>query len=399
MSSLETTLLDLKFPNPFILASGPATANAERVIDAFRAGWGGAVLETITLNLPMSIETKAHEIRSGRVRWGRVEDLPVSHLSLGDWETEIEKIRTSFPNRTLIASITAEDSLAAWQELASRLSASEIDGFEINANYPSFAVEDERTAELGQDSQALARVIRWVREATPLPLFVKLSPNVSDILPIARTALEAGADAFTAIGGLRGIGSVDLIDFATLPPINAINMSGTYTGPGLKPVALRWTAVLAKSLAVPLLGSGGVSTWQDAIEFFSVGASAVQVDTAVDWHGIDIIDQFKQGIERYLEDHMYSNPAEIQGKALPHIVGFDELDLEYKLVATLEESECIGCDLCVRACNDGGFQAISMVDRIAKVDPSKCDGCGLCIYVCPPDIMSLVPAEMHISIT
>jgi dihydropyrimidine dehydrogenase (NAD+) subunit PreA len=395
MSSLETTILDLKFPNPFILASGPTTANAERVINAFRAGWGGAVLETITLNLPISIETKEHEIRSGRVKWGRIGALPISQLSLEEWCADIEKIQSNFPKRPLIASITAEDSLTAWQELASRLSTSGIDGFEINANYPSFAVEDERMAELGQGSQVLARVIRWVREATPLPLFVKLSPNVTDILPVARTALEAGADAFTAIGGLRGIGSVDLTDFATLPPMNAHNMAGTYTGPGLKPVALRWTAVLAKSLEAPLLGSGGVSTWQDAIEFFSVGASAVQVGTAVDWYGIDIIDQFKQGLERYLEDHMYSNPAEIRGKALPHIVGFDELDLEYKFVAILEESECIGCDLCARVCNDGGFQAISMVDNIAKVDPSKCDGCGLCIYVCPPDIMSLVPVEMH----
>lgn len=395
MSSLETTILNLQFPNPFILASGPATSNAASILDAFRAGWGGAILETIAFNSKPSSQREMHEIRSGRVKWGRIGSLPVSSLSLDEWGIEIKKIKATFPNHPLIASILAEESPSAWQELASQLATYRVHGFEINANYASFAAEDERMVELGQDPQALATVIRWVREATELPIFIKLSPNVTDILPVAHAALEAGADAFTAIGGLRGIGGVDFADFSTLPAINANDMAGTYTGIGLKPVALRWTAVLAKALEVPLLGSGGVSTWQDAVEFFSVGASAVQLGTAVDWHGIDIIDQLQQGLEGYLEDHAYSNLKELKGKALPFIVGFDELDLNYKLVATLEESECIGCDLCVRACNDGGFQAISMVDKIAKVDPIKCDGCGLCIYVCPPDIMSLVPVKLH----
>jgi dihydropyrimidine dehydrogenase (NAD+) subunit PreA len=393
MSSLETTILDLKFPNPFVLASGPRTANAESIMNAFHAGWGGAVLETLTLRSEISIRRESHEIRSGRVKWGRIGSLPISPLSLNEWESEIGKIRSAFPNHPLIASVIAGNSPDAWQELASRLSAAGIDGFEINTNYPSYAGKDDRPIELGQDPQALAAIVGWVRAATQVPILVKISPNVTDVLPSARAALEAGADAFTAIAGLRGIGGIDFTDFSPLPTLDAHDMAGTYTGTGLKPVALRWTAVLARAFDVPLLGSGGVSTWQDAVEFFAVGAGAVQVGTAVEWHGIGIIDQLKDGLEDYLEKHGFSNMRVIRGKALPFIVGFDQLDLEYKLVATLVESECIGCDLCVRACNDGGFQAITMVDDIAIVDPAKCDGCGLCIYVCPPDIMSLVPVD------
>ena len=367
------------------------TGNAEKIIEAFRAGWGGVVLETIAMDPSASFDTKSHEIRSGRVKWGRVETMPVSPLSLEEWETEIEVIRNSFPDHPLIASIYAGDSKPDWQELASRLAATGILAFEINSNFPNIAGADSRLIELGQDPEVLARVISWVREVSQLPVIVKLTPNVTDILPAAHAALEAGADGFTATGGLRGIGGIDFESFSTLPSFDTLDMAGTYSGPGLKPVALRWTAVLAKTVSSSILGSGGISTWQDAVEFFCVGAGAVQVGTAVRWHGIEMIHELRDGLEEYLEGHNYESPAELLGKALPNIVGFDELDLEYKLVATLDEAQCIDCDLCVRACNDGGFQAITMVDKIAKVDPKKCDGCGLCIYVCPPDIMNMVP--------
>jgi dihydropyrimidine dehydrogenase (NAD+) subunit PreA len=95
-----------------------------------------------------------------------------------------------------------------------------------------------------------------------------------------------------------------------------------------------------------------------------------------------------------LEKKSFSSVTEIIGKALPNIVGFSELDIGIKLIAILDEALCIGCNVCVRACDDGGFQAIRMVDEIAVVDIQKCDGCGLCIYVCPPDIMHLVPKKL-----
>jgi len=393
MSSLETTFLGITFPNPFILASGPLTANADRVIDAFKAGWGGAVLETIGVAPAEARNTKAHAIRSGRTKWGMVDVPAISELALDQWEDEIDQIRASFPNRPLIASIMADDTPSKWQELVLRLEPHRVNVFEINASCPSFAVNDKQADELGQDPQALALAVSWVREVTELPVIVKLTPNVTDIVPLARSAVESGADGFTATGSLSGIGGIDFDTFSTLPSANGIRLAGSYSGPGLRPVALRWTAFIAKALPTPILGCGGVSSWQEAVEYFTVGASAVQLCTAVMWEGVHIIDQLKEGLEEYLERRGYSTPADLRGKALPNIVGFDELDLDFKLVAILEEDQCIGCELCVRACNDGGFQAISMVENIAKVDPEKCDGCGLCIYVCPPDIMSLVPVD------
>ena len=396
MSNLETRLLGLTFPNPFILAAGPMTGDAEKIIQAFDAGWGGAVLETIDLH-PRARSVEAHEIRSGRVRWGRIGGEAESPLSLEQWQAEIDRIRDAYPGRPLIASIAGDGDASSWGEVVRRLELHGVDAFEINAACPGFSLEGRPAKELGQDPAALAMAVGWARAATDLPLIVKLTPNVTDILPAARAALQAGADAFSATGGLSGIGGIDFDTFASLPSQGAGQLAGTYVGPGLRPVALRWTAVLAKALSAPIFGCGGVSTWQDAVEFLAVGASAVQVGAAALWGGVEIINALTLGLESYLEEHAFDHAVDFIGKALPNIVGFDDLDLDYKLVATLDEARCIGCEICVQACMDGGFQAISMLDKIAHIDVLKCDGCGLCVSVCPPDIITMIPREEGIA--
>jgi len=393
MASLGIKLLGVEFPNPFILASSPATSDSKQIMSAFNSGWGGAVLKTISLVPANQTTLKNHIIRSGRVRWGSVGVDAVSDKSANLWGEEIDRIRNVFPNRPIIANIIGDNTPSSWVELVSHLKEFPINAFEINAGYSNFEDDGASETELGQDPQALEKVVNWVKGATDLPVIVKLSPNVTDIIPIARAAIEAGADAFTATSGLSGVGGVDITSLKPLPWGDGDGFAGEYTGPGLKPVALRWTAYIAKSLPTPIMGSGGVLTWQDAAEYFAVGASAVQLSNAVIWQGIQIIDDLKVGFENYLERMNLNSPVELVGRALPNIVGFDELDIDFKYVATLDESECIGCELCVRVCNDAGFQAILMDGDIAKIDYSKCDGCGLCIYVCPPDIMEMVPRD------
>lgn len=393
MASLRTRFLGIEFLNPFVLASGPPTADANRIIEAFKAGWGGAVLETVSLVNWKKLGSGVFIMRSGGFRWGSVEVEAVSELSVEQWGDEIDRIRNSFPDRPIIASIVGGNTSSSWQELVGRLQEHPINGFEVNAGLPLYTDDGPEVIELGQNRRALAQAVRWVRNETDLPLIVKLSPNVTDILPIARAAEDAGADGFTATSGLSGVGGVDPSDLEHGPWGEGVGLAGEYTGPGLKPVALRWTACIAKSLLMPLMGCGGVSTWEDAAEYLAVGASAVQLRNAVIWHGTRIIDDLRSGFERYLERMNFGGPEELVGRALSRIVGFDELDLGYKLVATIDESECIGCELCMRVCNDAGFQAIRMDGSIAKIGKSKCDGCGLCIYVCPPDIMMMVPRE------
>ncbi len=393
MASLKIIFSGIEFPNPFVLASGPLTADSSQIISAFQSGWGGAVLKTISLVPARQSASEIHTIRSGRVRWGSVGVESVSDKSVDQWGEEIDRIRSSYSNRPLIASITGDNTPSSWIELVSRLQQFPINAFELNAGGSKIEGDVRFGTELGQDPQALAKVVDWVKSATHLPVIVKLSPNVTDIVPIARAARDAGADGFTATGGLSGVGGVDLTTLKPIPWGDGAGLTGEYTGPGLRPVALRWTAFIAKSVPTPIMGCGGVSTWGDAAEYITVGASAVQLNHAVTWGGIQIIDDLRAGFEKYLERMEVNTPADLVGRALPNIVGFDELDMDFKLVATLVESECIGCEICARVCYDAGFQAISMEDEIAKIGYSKCDGCGLCIYICPPDIMEMVPRD------
>jgi len=393
MTSLKTTLLGITFSNPFILAAGPPTANGAMVIEAFKTGWGGAVLKTIGLVPTKHPSPRVYVIKSGRDKRGMVDIELISDMTVDRWEKEIDLIRASFPDRPIIASIMGGGDPFDWQEVVRRLEPHGVDGFEMNASCPNFA--EERGSKLGQDPQSLSLAVGWVREATELPVIVKLTPNVTDIVVLARAAADAGADAVTTTNSLSGLAGIDLDTFAPLPNVGGIGIFGGYGGPALKPVSLRCTASIANTLEIPILGCGGVSTWKDAVEYLLCGASLVEICTAVMWNGISIIDKLTNGLSKYLEKHGFSAPEDMIGKALTYISGFPDLDLSIKLVARIDEQRCNGCGICVKACDSGGYQAITMYgeEEVARVDSDKCDGCGLCVGVCPLGVVVLNPRQ------
>ncbi len=388
MSGLETKFLNLSLPNPFILAAGPPTAKGELVIEAFKAGWGGAVLKTISLEPTPLPKPRLHVIKSGRDKRGMLDIELFSNLSVERWEDEIDMIRASFPDRPLIASIAGGGSPDDWQEVIHRLEPHRVSAFEMNVSCPSFA--GGKGEKLGQNPEALEKAVSWVREATKLPVIVKLTPNVTNINFFAKIAMDAGADAFTISNSLQGLGGIDLNSFSPLPSVDGIGIIGGYGGPGLKPVSLRCTANVAKNLPLPIIGCGGISNWRDAAEYLAAGASAVAICTAVMWNGIQIIDSLTKELENYLNRKGFTSPMEVTGKALPNIVTFPDLDLSFNLVASIVNEICNGCGICVKACNSGAYQAITVVEDLARVDLLKCSGCGLCMGVCPLNAVRLV---------
>jgi len=317
MPSLETTFLGITFPNPFILASGPPTAKADMIIEAFEAGWGGAVTKTIGMKPTLNPSPRVHAMKSGKVKWGFLDIELISDLTVDQWGTEIDRIRDLFPDRPIIASIMGEDNPYSWQEVVRRLEPHGVDAYEMNTSCPNFAAHEERGSKLGQDPETLAFAVRWVKEATDLPVIVKLTPNVTDILPLAKASVEAGADAFCATNSLSGIGGIDIETFAPLPSVDGASIVGGYGGPGLRPVALRITADLVQSTSINVFGCGGISKWQDAVEYLSLGASAVQLCTAVMWEGFQIIYKLTNGLERFLRKNNFDALTDIIGKALP----------------------------------------------------------------------------------
>jgi dihydropyrimidine dehydrogenase (NAD+) subunit PreA len=166
---------------------------------------------------------------------------------------------------------------------------------------------------------------------------------------------------------------------------------GGYCGPAVKPIALHMLSQVAQDpdVRIPSRGLGGVSNWRDAAEFLLLGATTVQVCTAVMHYGFRIVEDMIDGLSNYLDDKGFRSVNEIIGRSLPAVSRWEELDLNYKIVANIDQSKCVGCGLCYAACTDGAHQSIAARPEHGRthveIVESTCVGCNLCSLVCPVD--------------
>jgi dihydropyrimidine dehydrogenase (NAD+) subunit PreA len=388
MADLSTRFLGMNFPNPFLLASSPLTINSTLILEGFKAGWGGAVLKTIGLEPTPNPSPALYILKDGKYKKGMINLELITEYPIQEWLPQIRTIRSEFPDRPLIASIMGGGKPEDWEQVMELIEPCGISAYEMNVSCPNFS--EKRGAQLGQDPDSLYQAVSWVRKATALPVIVKLTPNVTDIVTLARVALDAGANAVTATNTLSGLAGVDLEHLIPLPSVDNYSAMGGYSGPGLKPVSLRCAASIAQNLNPAIIGSGGIARWQDAAEFMALGASLVEICTAVMWNGFEIIDKLKDGLSQYLDKQSLASSAELVGKALPNLVKYSNLNLNAKRLASVNEELCHGCGECVIACEAGAASAIELVEKKAFVDIYRCKGCGLCIGICPRNAITLI---------
>jgi dihydropyrimidine dehydrogenase (NAD+) subunit PreA len=151
---------------------------------------------------------------------------------------------------------------------------------------------------------------------------------------------------------------------------------------------------------IPIVGIGGIGNWYDAAEHIAVGASVVQVCTAAMHYGFRIVEDMADGLSAYMDDHGYRTIEDFRGRAVPNVMDWGDLDLNYKIIAKIHTELCIGCQLCYVACEDGAHQCIEraparnsngkrnpngMEVHIPKIIDDECVGCNLCALVCPVD--------------
>ncbi|MBD5633513.1 MAG: NAD-dependent dihydropyrimidine dehydrogenase subunit PreA, partial [Candidatus Eremiobacteraeota bacterium] len=225
-----------------------------------------------------------------------------------------------------------------------------------------------------------------------VPVIVKLTPNITDIRTTARAAKRGGAHAISLINTLNSLIGVDLDTWNPIPHVDGRGAHGGYCGPAVKPIALNMVADCARDAAVrlPISGIGGIATWRDAVEFFLMGAATVQVCTAVMHHGFRIVEDMLDGLGNYLDERGIASVNDLVGKTVPRFVEWNDLNLDYRVVARIDPEKCIRCNKCYIACEDAAHQCI---DRIVRpngghdlvVDEAHCVGCNLCAIVCPVD--------------
>jgi len=409
MPDLSIDFCGVRSPNPFWLASGPPTNTAYQVMRAFDAGWGGAVWKTIgepiinTASRYGSIDLK-NERMIGLNNIELISDRPID-VNL----REIAEVKKRFPRHTVIASLMVESKRETWHDIVRRTEDSGADMLELNFGCPHGMSERGMGAAVGQVPEYATMITAWVKEVARTPVIVKLTPNVTDIAHMAAAARAGGADAVSLVNTFNSLVGVDLETYAPRPSVGGLGSHGGYCGPAVKPIALHMVSAVAKHprVKVPISGIGGIGNWRDAVEFILLGATSVQVCTAAMHYGFRIVRDMIEGLENYLEDKGLSSVMELVGKAAPRVEDWGNLDLNYKIVARIDEEKCIGCNLCYIACEDGAHQCIRVEDRphgdlrhgvdlkhVPRILEDECVGCNLCALVCPvPHCISMVEID------
>ena len=390
MADLRIDFAGIPSPNPFWLASGPPTNTYGQVARAFDCGWGGVVWKTVGAPVT-NVYSRYGSVDLGTTRMMGFNNIElISDRPVEDNLREIAEAKRNFPDNAVIVSLMVESKREAWHDMVRRSEDTGADGLELNFGCPHGMSERGMGSAVGQVPDYTRDIVGWVKEVATIPVVVKLTPNVTDVTPVARAAVEGGADGLSLINTINSIVGVDLDTMTPRPAVDGKSSHGGYCGPAVKPIALHMLSAVAgdAEVGLPVSGIGGIASWRDAAEFVALGATSVQVCTAAMHYGFRIVEDMIDGLANWMDQAGYSSLADFRGVAVPKVTSWENLNLNYHLVARIDQAKCIGCELCWIACEDGAHQAIRRLprgaaDRVVEIIDQACVGCNLCSEVCP----------------
>jgi len=394
MADLRSTIAGITSPNPFWLASAPPTDKEYNVRRALEAGWGGVVWKTLGEDPPVvNVSSRYGAVSYNGARMAGLNNIElISDRPLATNLAEIKRVKQDFPDRAIIVSLMVPCEEHHWKAILPLIEATGADGIELNFGCPHGMSERNMGAAVGQVPEYVEMVTRWCKQHTRMPVIVKLTPNVTNILMPAQAAKRGGADAVSLINTIQSVVSVDLDAMAPTPTVDGMGTHGGYCGPAVKPVALRMIGDIAREAemrGIPISGMGGISTWRDAAEFLAMGSTSLQVCTAAMHYGFRIIEDLTSGLSNWMDEKGYASIADVTGRAIPNYVPWNKLNLNFKTIAHIDQDACVKCGLCYIACEDTSHQSIlkSRVDgkRRYEIIEDECVGCNLCAHVCPVD--------------
>ena len=384
---LSVEFLGVHFENPFCLSSSPVGNCYEMCAKAYDEGWAGVVFKTIgpgdflidEVSPRFDALTKEGTPFVGFKNMEQIAEHP-QEQNLAD----LRKLKENYPDKVLIASImgpTEED----WEELARLVTEAGADMIEMNLSCPQMTTH-AMGSDVGTNAELCKSFCAAVKRGSKLPMMAKMTPNITDMVPVAKACLEGGADGIAAINTIKSVCNVDLNRKIGMPIVNGKSAISGYSGKAVKPVALRFVQQLRDGIpGVEISGIGGIETWEDAAEFLLLGSTTLQVTTSIMQYGYRIVEDMKNGLEHYMEEQGVDSLMDLIGIANGNIIPAEELDRDYVVYPEFDTEKCIGCGRCYVSCYDGAHQAISWDEENRKpsCDHNKCVGCHLCALVCP----------------
>ncbi len=325
MADLSTTVNGLKMPNPFVIGSGPPGTNANVIGKAFDEGWGAVVAKTISLEAEkvINVQPRYARLRSRQSReiygWENIE--LISDRSFDVWMDEFKSIKDKYPDRILIASIMEEYRKDAWCEITERCQDVGVDALELNFSCPHGLPERKMGSAMGIDPDMVEEVTGWVTSVAKVPVWAKMTPNVTHIEDPTAASLRAGADGIAAINTIRSVLGVDLKSLRPEPCVEGYTTPGGYSCQAIKPIALRncmeiATLIKNEFLGRTLSGIGGVETGHDAAEFILLGSDTVQVCTGVMKMGYGMVKPMIEELSAFMDEHGFRSIEDFKGHSL-----------------------------------------------------------------------------------
>lgn len=404
MATLKCNIAGIESINPFWLASAPPTDKYINVVRAFEAGWGGVVWKTLGIDPPVINVSSRYGVHKNPQRnivgFNNIE--LISDRPLKTNLDEIRQIRKEWPDRVIIGSMMAVIEEDVWKDLARQIADAGVHGIELNLGCPHGMCERGMGSAIGQVPEMVEKVTRWVKEVVDIPVFTKLTPNITNILWSAEAAQTGGADAVALINTVNSIVSVDLDAMAPTPIVDGKGTHGGYCGAAVKPIALNMVAEIARNpdtKDLNISAIGGIETWRDAAEFLALGAVGLQVCTAAMLYGFRIVDDMIAGLTNWMDKKGYQTIEDFRGMAVPNTVDWNALNMNFDIKALIDPEACIECGKCHVACEDTSHQAITFDvtedgKRVFTVVDDECVGCNLCQIICPvPNCIEMIPVE------
>jgi dihydropyrimidine dehydrogenase (NAD+) subunit PreA len=401
---LRVNFCGIPLESPFLLASAPPTATGDMIGRAFKAGWAGAVTKTLVMDASsiLNVSPRLASLsypgpRKGPKRIYALQNIElVTDRDFSVWLKEINALRRKYPTKLIVASIMDDASKPdGWQEMAKKCEEAGAHMIELNLSCPHGMPERGMGQAIGQDSRLSWQVTLWTAQAVGIPILAKMTPNVTDVGAVAAACEKAGASGISAINTVAAIIGVDLETLVPVPSVAGYSAYGGLSGPAIKPIALKAVSTIREAVTVPISAIGGISTWADAAEFLLMGATSLQICSAVMARGLGIIDEMKKGLVRYMARKNFWSVEDMIGVAQKKMVPLMTLDTKARVTAQIEPDICLQCDLCLVSCRDSGSQAITRSkEKGYRVIERRCTGCSLCYQVCPvPHCITMKPVK------
>jgi len=327
MADLSTTVDGLKLPNPLVIASGPPGTNANVIGKAFDEGWGAVICKTISLDASkvVNVQPRYARLRAADsqeiIGWENIE--LISDRDFGTWIDEFKRLKDKYPDRVLIASIMEEYRRDAWIEIVERCQDTGVDAFECNFSCPHGLPERRMGSAMGENPEILKEVCGWVMGAAKVPVWAKMTPNVTHIEDPSRAALAAGCQGISAINTIRSVIGVNLETLRPEPAVEGYTTPGGYSCKAVLPIALRMCMEVAQLVQSEfpgrsLSGIGGIESGNDAAQFILLGCDTVQVCTHVMKVGYRCVRSMCDELSAFMDRHHFSAVADFKGHSLQY---------------------------------------------------------------------------------